>query len=622
MESVWRELRMPVSYLAADAFLEERGWSWRRLREGNLKASPRDIALRIWHDDPVEFAEHNLINRDDGSLWQLFDYQKPSMRYRGHALHWCASQVGKSREILALNCWSWVFHRGDQLIAAAFDGALEDLWAEFMFQLSSSPFLRRAWDEDETRVKPYRRIAARSGNAIHMRPAAHDGRAFRGVHVRVRASFDEVALIQDSQTMTEFYRAAKRGCEFRLLSVPLEMQSDYSAKAAKAPKWAPELPYDPQRFVLFHWSRTDMPPPPTPDSPWGWDENRRAEMIELYGGEDTPGYRRNVLGIASEPDDTVFPRERVEACVEYLEEYRRLEIVRDGARVRLVARALNPAFRLHYQGDGEDRAAAYMLELGHESRDLDDLDPEVDAERAYQTALGMLRPWVQPLRHAVVGADLGKTTDPTELIVDQVAERWRWSLRLQIRRLDRRHQAVIIAALDELLGFPAYGIGLDATAGGAEVEGVMRSLNLSDRHSYRDRLSGFVLGERVPEVNVRTGEASGRKVNRKELGTRLLEQQIMERRCAIPHDDDLLADYPRHTASAPSPVTGDRKFLDKADHTIDAQRCALLRWYEVEHGPAAPSGPITHAATGSRREEQRALPRGRRREMRGAFGGR
>jgi len=608
-------------YRPVDAFLESRGWSWEGLRSGETPASPHQVVMRLWHDDPVLFIESTLINRDDGSLWRLYPYQADALRYPGHTVARCAAEVGKTRGIVAAQIHSAYFRRGDQLIGASTDGALEDIWDELMFQLSSSPLLRAAWDKDGSKVKPYRKCKWKNGNIIHLRPAAHDGRAFRGVHVRRRADMDEAALIDNRQTWAEFFRACKEGCIIGLWSVPVAMATEYSRIASRAPFFEAEraASFNHRRFVLVHWSRPMMPT---------WTAARDAEMVELFGGRDTPGYRRNVLGEDAEPEHTVFPRERWHRVICHVPEWRRLDIVRDQAtnRIRLTAWRLNHNWRLEVPEDAEldVDTAANLLEEGEDSRRVEDLDPEVDQSGAYESALGLLRPFVRPLSgRLVLGADLGRATDPTEVLVSEVAGVWRWLLRVHMRRIDWRHQAVLLAALDELLGYPIYGLGIDATVQGAAVESVLRSLALDGgRHRYRDRLSGFLMGERVPEVVLETGERlqerrGDRTISRKELGTRILEGQLQTESMEVPWDPDYLADFPRHTASHLK--SGERRYSDVNDHTVDSARCAVLRWYEVEHGDAAPSGPLRHGT--ARTEDRRDLRRARRasREMERAF---
>jgi len=622
--AVHRELGMPERlYEPVDGFLRSRGWSWRKLRDGKTPATHHQVVLRLWRDDPVLFVASTLINRDDGSLWELYDYQAAALRYQGHIVARCAAEVGKTRGIVAAQLHNAYFQRGDQLIGASTDGALEDIWDELQFQLSSVPLLRFVWDRDGSKVKPYRKIAFKNGNRIYLRPAAHDGRAFRGVHVRRRADMDEAALIDNRQTWAEFFRACKEGCVIGLWSVPVALATEYSRIASRAPLFADDRAarFNRRRFVLIHWSRPMMPT---------WTAERDAEMVELFGGRDTPGYRRNVLGQDAEPEETVFPRERWRRVIGYVPEWRRIDLVRDSTvspeRVRLTYWRLNPDWREELPADGGELdvdSAANLIEEGQDSRPVHDLDPERDPLGAYESALELLRPFVaQYAGRLCVGADLGKANDPTEILVAEVAPVWRWLLRLHIRRIDWRHQGVLIAALDELLGYPAFGLGLDATVQGGAVESVMRSLALPGHHAYAHRLSGFLMGERVPEVVLATGEVlqerrGDRKVMRKELATRILEAQVQRQGMLVPHDNDYINDFPRHTAS--HLASGERRFSDVNDHTIDSARCLVLRWYEVTYGDAAPAGPISH---GTARDEKRELRHARRagREMDRAFG--
>ena len=195
------ELLHPALPELIDALLRRNRWSWQALERGDLKLGdePLDINRLQWwlvNADPVLWVETNLVNKpeDGGGLWQLFPYQKPSLRHRGHTVHQDGAEVGKSREIVGLLLWGCLaVEKGSVLVGSALDGDLDEIWEEVEWQLTANPYLGDALRHRTT--KPYRRITWRNGLRVLFRPAGHDGRAYRGIHVRGWLLHDEAAKV-------------------------------------------------------------------------------------------------------------------------------------------------------------------------------------------------------------------------------------------------------------------------------------------------------------------------------------------------------------------------------------------------------------------------------------------
>ena len=209
-----------------DALLRRNRWSWQALERGDLKLGDEILdvdRLQWWliNADPVLWVETNLVNKpeDGGGLWKLFPYQRPSLRFRGHVVHQDGAEVGKSREIVGLLLWGCLAaERGSTLVGSALDGDLDEIWEEVEWQLSANPFLASSLRNRTT--KPYRRLTWRNGLRMLFRPAGHDGRAYRGIHVRGFLLHDEAAKVVNPRSWSEFWRAAKPGAEIRIYSVP------------------------------------------------------------------------------------------------------------------------------------------------------------------------------------------------------------------------------------------------------------------------------------------------------------------------------------------------------------------------------------------------------------------
>ncbi len=372
-----------------DALLRRNRWSWQSLERGALKIDDQVLdveSLQWWliNADPVLWVETNLVNKpeDGGGLWQLFPYQKPSIRFRGHTVHQDGAEVGKSREIVGLLLWGCLgVEKGSVLVGSALDGDLDEIWEEVEWQLSANPFLRRSLRNSTT--KPYRRLTWRNGLRVLFRPAGHDGRAYRGIHVKGFLLHDEAAKVVNPRSWAEFWRAAKPGCEIRIYSVPtgdrectFQRIADGAFPAESivfpdAPRVLIEqllrpssggIPEDVRSlardlggrvWVRFHWPKTIMPAP-------FWCEERRQEFIGFYGGPDEPGYVHNVLGLPGDPEYSLFPERLLRPALTWIPDYLTLSLRWDSRAGHLDAhsRRLNPSYPWGDETDHSDRPAA------------------------------------------------------------------------------------------------------------------------------------------------------------------------------------------------------------------------------------------------------------------------
>jgi hypothetical protein len=369
------ELLHPALPELIDALLRRNRWSWQALERGDLKLGDEVLnidRLQWWlvNADPVLWVETNLVNKpeDGGGLWQLFPYQRPSIRFRGHVVHQDGAEVGKSREIVGLLLWGCLAaERGSVLVGSALDGDLDEIWEEVEWQLSANPFLGDSLRASTT--KPYRRLTWRNGLRVLFRPAGHDGRAYRGIHVRGWLLHDEAAKVVNPRSWAEFWRAAKPGCEIRIYSVPTgDRQCTFQRIADNAVPSESIVPGDTPRLVVeqllrpdiastpegvrnlardlggrtwvkFHWPKTIMPHP-------FWSEERRQEFVGFYGGPDEPGYVHNVLGLPGDPEYSLFPERLLKPALTWIPDYLTISFRWDARAGQLdgLSRRLNPSY--------------------------------------------------------------------------------------------------------------------------------------------------------------------------------------------------------------------------------------------------------------------------------------
>jgi hypothetical protein len=649
MEAV--ELLHPDLPELVDAFLAAQKWSWESVSRGEARLGGQPVTIDdlqwfLINADPVLWGECNLVEgtEEGGGLWRFFPYQKPSLRFRGHVIHQDAAEVGKSRELVCLALWCAIGAcRGSVLIGSALDGDLDELWEVMEFQRAVNPHL--GGQIVGTTSKPYRRLTAANGLRILMRPAGHDGRAYRAIHVRGLLLHDEAAKVEQERAWAEFWRAAKPGCEIRLYSVPTGIRLSRFQRLAdgatpaqsilpEAPtaRWVLEmllrsgggrgipeaaraLPRElgGRTFVRFHWPKSIMPPP-------FWTEDRREELIEFYGGPDEPGYVHNVLGLPGDPEYSVFPWRLLEMNLRLIPDYLNVVLRWDtNARsLDALARRQNPAYEIHREeaeagavGDDDETegepvtttAVQPLLLTFRTTLDLTGWYGRSQRER-FETLADLLRAMVRPPEGTLVGGiDVGSSS-VTSIMVDRVAGgRHTTLLRLQLRGFGWYEQRDVIWALDDLL-HPAGGWGMDATGVGKALFDLLQGEG--DAHNFRERLAGYVFNRQMPAINPDDGEpmpdpqtGAPYSVSYKEQGTQLLVRALEAHRWDMPHDPELLNFLQQHTYSAT--VLGQRTFRKIDDHDIDALRCLFLRTLTNDFG-ALVAPPVVFVSTRHRRD--------------------
>ena len=272
-------------------------------------------------------------HQDPYSLWE---YQQESVRYTGHTVHYCGSEVGKTREIIAYCQWkAHTVSNGSGLIGAPQQTHLDEIIEGIYEQLDFNPDLMPSlvkWKKH-----PHHQFRFENKFRIDFRPSGHDGEAYRSIHARTFAIKDESAKDKNKKQWSEFWRAMKPGCTAKIYSVPDGDRSCEFYKLgqrAKSTKKEEEVQVDSFKdarshiknikFKWFHWPKTVMPAP-------YWSDDRRKFYIDQYGGEDAPEYKHNVHGDDGDPEYSVFPWEQLKLCVKAIPEYRCLKVLVDSS---------------------------------------------------------------------------------------------------------------------------------------------------------------------------------------------------------------------------------------------------------------------------------------------------
>lgn len=592
------------------AWLGERGWAWQALERGDYGVSIEEAVLAYVFEDPVRWVETFMVEPDSGDPYRLFDYQRESVRaWDQDVVHQDGAEVGKTREIVCLllwgsctavggrvpNPWSLVgapqqTHLDEIILAveeqmgAQGEHARGSLLSAFWTKPKRTPHTMHRFTAPNP-VRPDRPSVAR----IYYRPAGHDGEAFRGVHVNAFGLMDEAAKLKQPVQWSEFWRALKPGCRSRVYSVPDgDTASGFYALTQRAVE---NLPAGQPGARLFRWPKTLMPPP-------FWSQEREAEMIRRYGGRNSPGYIRNVLGEHGQAENPVWGWDVVLPCVRAVPEYRVLALHAD-----LTARTLSLQVRAVELDIVQGRKAPREVWLTDTSLPLAAYLEGSDDERR-QAWQRLVRDHLEPLDGVLwAGADLGERNDPTEIIISRdIGPVSRDQLRVTARGLPYQAQRELIYALHGLTGNAAHW-GVDLGSAGTVVVRDLQTMDAYAAAHFEDRMCGFqfagvldCVGEDGEPLTVddRNGQPVTVRAPAKHWATQCITARLQAGGYALAYDAEVLTWMTNHTAKEGQkwPI-----YAKKDDHAIDARRVQMLaRLYVTEAVDVFSSGVHQRAA--------------------------
>jgi len=570
-----------------EQWLAARGWVWQKLGRGEYGVSLEEAQLRYVCEDPVLWCRAFMTEPDTGEPYQFWDYQQESIRaWDQDAVHQDGAEVGKTREIVGLVLWGqctgfgFTITNPSILVGAPQQTHLNEIIMAIEAHVGEGegadgkkPLINRFWRRPTKsphylmRWKGPRCTKGQLG-LIYFRPAGYDGESFRGVHVNAMGLMDEAAKLKNKVQWSEFYRALKPGAVTRVYSVPDgDRNTEYYRMTQSAVR---DLPMGRPGVRLFHWSKKLMPEP-------FWSDERDRQFQARYGGKDSPGYQRNVLGLHGQQENPVWPWALLESNVRDVPEYRTLKLVVDDVRGEVEAEAYSVELK---QQQGKKYGERHLiLERTIDLEELNDPETRRDAVRA------LLRDVFEPQEQAVLfgGGDLGFAKDPTELTLSrEVGAELRDIARIHAKGVSYDLQCELIFCLDELFGFQAAW-GIDFGNAGTAVVQMMTNYEIYQDGHYSDRMTGFQFagavdaidenGEPLEEEDER-GNVKPVRLPAKELATNLITARFQHRGWALPYDEDVLSDMSNHTAREGA---RNRIFSKENDHTIDARRAQILR---------------------------------------------
>jgi hypothetical protein len=295
-----------------------------------------------------------------------------------------------------------------------------------------------------------------------------------------------------------------------------------------------------------------------------WTEEERQEKIQLYGHQDSPDYKRNVLGLHGDASSPLFVLTRLMACAD------------------------------------QDRSSEYNLD---EYWSL--LVDEAHVRDYGGTVMPMLLPpGIHKSRYSKfwIGADIGYTLAPTAIVVFAESKPNKSDAtvlkllgRIILRRLAHEHQVeTFLWLLDyyrpEAFAMDSTGLGLPLYQ---DIQNRVREN--PELQSLFDRVKGYNFSGKIPvefddkveidEFDPQGYEAALIKRNVLEWSSDVLRGLVDEQRLLLPWDQELLGEFKGEEYTYDKSrldMYGRRKNFNAGSfHTLDACRMAVLAWKQA-----------------------------------------
>lgn len=171
-----------------------------------------------------------------------------------------------------------------------------------------------------------------------------------------------------------------------------------------------------------------------------------------------------------------------------------------------------------------------------------------------------------------LGCDLGYARDPSEFVVYRVEGPYLVHvMRVHLEGVNYARQEEVLVEMDRAFDF--RGIGIDCgNSGRAVAHGLMQR-----GADWCDKIRAYEFGGMIELVPLPDGRVERRRV--KEFMTELLCARLREGSVVFPVSAARESQYASHTYSVGS--HGRVVYGKGDDHIVDADRCAVLCWYEA-----------------------------------------
>ena len=356
--------------------------------------------------------------------------------------------------------------------------------------------------------KPSYRLIFKNNFILWGKIAGQRGVNFQNTHV-------DYCCVDEAQNMAdiawgELYQAINHGGWQWVYGVPNGIRNQFYKLSQEVKE-------------VYNWPSTINP---------DFTEERRLELIRLHGGENSPGYIHQVLGIHGAPAEGVFDADAYTSCVDPDLEHRDIILTKS---------------------DIENFGYLELLDLPSPS----------DAQSYF------------------CGADLGYAQDPTEIVG------WYFTgsklvafLRISFRGVPYNLQQELIYNLYQKYKFA--GIGIDRGAAGQAVID-----NLIAEHPELGKVImqgsdggyGYAFGSNLLVGYDENDVPKYRPI--KQFMTDLLREGLQKSRFILPNCPQREEQYINHSYRYGS--QGQVVYSKGNDHILDADRTAILAWYQTNY---------------------------------------
>ena len=467
--------------------------------------TPEEVEILLTFADRERFA-HKFFTDRTGNSWKVRPYQRDSLcSYSSRKLLQCGRDVGKTAEIEIFLIWaSMCYENREGLLAVQLENHLVPTMERIISRIQDVPDFASSLISIQR--KPSYRLVFKNKFILWGKIAGPRGANFQNTHV-------DFCCIDEGQNMAdiawgELYQAINHGGWQWVYGVPNGIRNQFYRLSN-------------EKIEIHNWPSTINP---------DFTEERRQELIRLYGGEDSPGYIHQVLGLHGAPAEGVFDADAYTECVE-----RSLE---------------------HF-------------DIVLKKSDLEEFD--------YTEIFNLPKP---PEAQAFFfGADLGYAQDPTEIVGwYSTGSKLAAFLRVSFRGVPYNLQQEVIFHLYKKYRFAAMGIDRGAS-GQAVIDNLIAEHpemgNVIMRGS--DGGYGYAFGSNFLVGYNDDGVPQFRPI--KQFMTDLLKEGLYKKRFILSNCSQREEQYINH--SYRYGPQGQIVYSKGNDHILDADRTSILAWYQT-----------------------------------------
>ncbi len=239
-----------------------------------------------------KFAERFFLNRD-GKPWLVRDYQRESLNtFAPRKVLRCGRDTGKTTEIEIFLIWCAITQKNrEAMLATQLENHLTPTMERIISRIKANPYLSKCLLS--VRRKPSYRLVFNTPFILWGKISGNRGVNFQNTHV-------DFLCVDEAQNMTEpawqeLHQALNSNGWRWVYGVPNGIRNTFY-----------RLSSDTKGEELYHWQSYLNP---------DFTEERRLELIELYGGENSSGYIHQVLGEHGSPEYGVFDSDLYQNCI-------------------------------------------------------------------------------------------------------------------------------------------------------------------------------------------------------------------------------------------------------------------------------------------------------------------